>query len=277
MAAGRGQHHGVAADGQLPAGLRADVSVPLSRRHGGVPHGTEPVRGVARGRLGETVDQRLFRKRRHRPLRELKRRVLHPAAGIARRVPVDETALQVGGVAADSRQAQPGGVKHPVVPAALQQHRVIRRGLVEFGGGGQAALREAQFVPVGGGPNPLAGGVCAARSLIRRTIPGMSAACETGTPRMFCAASMRWLWVSTKAGSTTSSGSSITTVPGPRQAASRSPRSSGPADAAIMPSRMASAATGAAPAAIACTVPGATMRSAVSLLTCPPLIVSAFG
>jgi transposase-like protein len=35
------------------------------------------------------------------------------------------------------------------------------------------------------------GGVCAARCLIRLTRPGMSAARETGTPRMFYAASIR--------------------------------------------------------------------------------------
>jgi len=88
-------------------------------------------------------------------LRELERGVLNPAAGMARGVPVDETAFQVRAVAADSCQAQPGGVKHPVVPAALQQHRVFRRGIVEFGGGGQAAVREPQLMPVGGGADPL--------------------------------------------------------------------------------------------------------------------------
>jgi hypothetical protein len=80
-----------------------------------------------------------------------------PAARLAGRVPVDETALGVGGAAADAGQPQPGGVQHPVVPAALEQNRVVRRGLVEFGGGGQAAFREAQFVPVGGAPDPLPG------------------------------------------------------------------------------------------------------------------------
>ena len=90
---GRGQDHGVAADGQLPAGLSADVGVPLGRRHGGVPHGADPVRGVARGRQAEAVDQVPLGERRHDPLCELKRRVLNPAAGFAGRVPVDETAL----------------------------------------------------------------------------------------------------------------------------------------------------------------------------------------
>ena len=153
---GRGHDHGVAADGQLPARLGANVGVPLGWRDGGVPHGADPVRRIARGSLAEAADQGLLGKRRQDPLGEFERRVLDPAARIAGRVPVDEAAFEVRGAAADPGQAQPGGVEHPVVAAALQEHRVIRRGLVELGGGGQAAFREPQLMPVGGGADPLA-------------------------------------------------------------------------------------------------------------------------
>src|SRR5579863_4587900 len=52
------------------------------------------------------------------------------------------------------------------------------------------------------------------------------------------------------------------TVPGPRQTAVSSPRSSGPAVAAILPSRTASVVTGGASPARVCTVRATMMRSA---------------
>jgi hypothetical protein len=42
------------------------------------------------------------------------------------------------------------------VAAALQQHRMLGGGLVQFGGGGQSALGELQLMPVGGGDDPQA-------------------------------------------------------------------------------------------------------------------------
>jgi hypothetical protein len=154
MAAGVEKDHGVAADVQLPGPGRAQVGAPFVRCDSRVAYRAQPVCRVPGRGPGQARGQRVLGKGRQGLAGGVERGVLDPAGRVSGRVAGDEAAFDVRGVRADAGRAQPGGVEHRVVAAALQKHRVIGGGLVEVGGRGQAAFGQLQLMPVGGGGDP---------------------------------------------------------------------------------------------------------------------------
>jgi hypothetical protein len=82
-------------------------------------------------------------------------RVVDQSAGqVPGRVALEGAAWRVGGLLGDPGEVQRVAVDHVVVPAALDQDGVAVGGLIQFGGGGQAALGEVELLPVDGGADP---------------------------------------------------------------------------------------------------------------------------
>jgi hypothetical protein len=87
------------------------------------------------------------------------------------------------------------------VAAALDQDRVPAGRLVEFGRGGHAALGQVEFLPVGGGADPLALGGDLGPLPDQVQELGDGVGLVDGNACAPSAAKIRWVWVSSNAGS----------------------------------------------------------------------------
>lgn len=127
----------------------------VGQRHMAVAHGADAGGGeVARGQA-QAVDAGGDVGGGQEVLDQVHRVVDQPSVEAPLLVAADHAAGRGGGVLGDAYQAQGQGVDDVVVAAALHQDRVPVAGLVEFGGGGHAPLGEVEFLPVGGGADPL--------------------------------------------------------------------------------------------------------------------------